>query len=114
MANTFLSEVKAGIGLTEEVIFTCPAGTQTTIIGLSLTNVATGPVDGSAILDCTGRASGAEDSVYLVKTATIPDGSSLAVVGGDQKVVMEPGDKLKVVASAAASIDVILSHLDIS
>jgi hypothetical protein len=113
MANQFLSETSAGVGTSEVSLYTCPADTETTIIGLSLTNVAPGPVDASAILDCSGRTSGAEDSVYLVKGATIPQGSSLAIVGGDQKVVMEPGDVLKVVSNTDSSIDVVLSHLDI-
>jgi hypothetical protein len=36
------------------------------------------------------------------------------VVGGDQKVVMEPGDTLKVTSDTASSADVVLSHLDIT
>ena len=65
-------------------------------------------------LDASGRTSGAEDSVYLVKSAPIPAGSSLVVVGGDQKLVLEPGDAVKVTSSQASSADVVLSHLDIT
>jgi len=36
------------------------------------------------------------------------------VIGGDQKVVMEPGDAIKVTSDTAASADVVLSHLDIT
>lgn len=115
MANLFLSETKASVGLSEETIFTCPSATQTTVIGLSLSNTsATSPIYASVILDASGRTSGAEDSVYIVKNAPILTGSALVAIGGDQKVVMEPGDAIKVVSDTASSVDVVLSHLDIT
>ena len=46
--------------------------------------------------------------------APIPVGGSLVVVGGDQKLVMEPGDTIKVTSDTASSADVVLSHLDIT
>jgi hypothetical protein len=55
-----------------------------------------------------------QDSVYLVKAAPVPVGGSLVVVGGDQKVVLEPGDAIKVTSDTASSADVVLSHLDIA
>jgi hypothetical protein len=54
------------------------------------------------------------DSCYLVKDAPIPIGSSLVAVGGDQKVVMNADDIIKVSSSAATSIDVTLSILEIT
>ena len=39
---------------------------------------------------------------------------ALVVVGGDQKVVMEPGDTITVESDTASSADVVLSHLDIT
>ena len=65
-------------------------------------------------LNGAGRTSGAVDDVHLVKAAPIPVGSSLVVVGGDQKVVMEPGDTITVKSDTASSADVVLSHLDIT
>jgi hypothetical protein len=46
--------------------------------------------------------------------ADIPVGGALVVVGGDQKVVMEAADLLKVESSAASSADVVVSVLEIS
>jgi len=114
MANAFLSETQAGIGLTPVVVYTCPASTQTTIIGLSVANVAASAISVDVVLDASGRTSGAEDSVYLVKGAPIPVGGALVAVGGDQKVIMEPGDVVKVTSNTSASADVLMSHLDIS
>ena len=51
---------------------------------------------------------------YIVKTATVPVGGALVPIGGDQKLVMEAADVLKVVSSAASSADVIASLLEIA
>ena len=114
MANAFLSETQAGIGLTPVTVYTCPASTETTIIGLSVANVTAAAIKVDVVLDASGRTSGAEDSVYLVKAASIPTGGALVVIGGDQKVIMEPGDLIEVTSDTAASADVQLSHLDIT
>ena len=114
MANTFLSETDASIGTSAATVFTCPSSTQSTIIGLSVANRTTAQILVDVQLDASGRTSGAEDSVYLVKAAPVPAGSSLVVIGGDQKVVMEPGDEIVVTSDTASSADVVLSHLDIT
>lgn len=114
MASSFLSETDTAVGTSPASIYTCPASTETTIIGLSISNIVTSQILIDVQLDASGRTSGAEDSVYLIKDAPIPVGSSIVVVGGDQKVVMEPGDVLKVTSDTASSADVVMSHLDIT
>ena len=114
MANSFLSETDTAVGTSPASIYTCPAATETTIIGLSISNIVSSQILIDVVLDASGRSSGAEDSVYLIKAAPIPVGSSIVVVGGDQKVVMEPGDVLKVTSDTASSADVVMSHLDIT
>ena len=114
MANSFLSETSAAIGTTPVTVLTCPSATEVTVIGLSVANRATSQILVNVELDATGRTSGAGDKVFLVRNAPVPVGSSLVVVGGDQKVVMEPGDAIVVTSDTASSADVTLSHLDIS
>ena len=114
MANAFLSETDTGVGTSLASIYTVPASTETTIIGLSISNIVSSQIVVDVQLDGSGRTSGAVDSVYLIKGAPIPVGGSLVVVGGDQKVVLEPGDILKVKSDTASSADVVLSHLDIT
>ena len=53
-------------------------------------------------------------NVSIVKSAPIPVGGSLVAIGGDQKLVMEASDIIKVKSSAATSIDVALSILEIT
>jgi len=114
MANTFKSETDTAIGTSAATIYTCPASTQTTIIGLTCANIVTSQIEIDVQLDASTRTSGAEDSVYIIKDAPIPVGSSLVVVGGEQKVVMEPGDTIKVTSNTASSADVVMSILEIS
>jgi len=114
MANAFLSETDTAIGTSAASVLTCGASTETTVIGMSIANIVTSQILVDVQLDASARTSGAEDSVYLVKGAPIPVGGSLVVVGGDQKVVMEPGDVIKVTSDTASSADVVISHLDIT
>jgi predicted SPOUT superfamily RNA methylase MTH1 len=48
----------------------------------------------------------------VVETAPVPSGGSLVVIGGNQKLVLETTDVLKVQSSASSSIDVIVSILE--
>ena len=114
MANAFLCETDTAVGTSAATIYTCPADTETTIIGLSIANIVTSQITIDVKLNGAGRTSGAVDDVHLVKAAPIPVGGSLVVVGGDQKVVLEPGDAIVVTSDTASSADVVLSHLDIT
>jgi hypothetical protein len=114
MANAFKSKTDTGVGTSAATVYTCPASTETTIIGLTVANIATSQISVDVQLDASTRTSGAQDGVYLIKAAPVPVGSSLVVVGGEQKVVMEPGDTLKVTSDTASSADVALSILEIS
>jgi hypothetical protein len=114
MANAFLSETDTAVGTSPATILTCGAATETTIIGLSIANIVTSQITVDVKLNGAGRTSGAVDDVHLVKAAPIPVGGSLVVVGGDQKVVLEPGDTITVASDTASSADVVLSHFDIT
>ena len=110
MANTFKRKVSQGIGTSATAIgsYTVGAGTQTTVIGLTCANVTTTAVTVDVILN------DGSTNTYIVKGATVPSGGSLVVVGGDQKVVLEPNDSVTVTASTASSVDAIMSILEIS
>ena len=114
MANAFKSETNNGVGTSAATIYTCPASTQTTLIGLTVANIHTSQIEVDVQLDASTRTSGAEDSVYIIKAAPVPVGSSIVIIGGEQKVVVEPGDTVKVTSNTAASADVALSLLEIT
>jgi hypothetical protein len=108
MANTFTSYVNKNVGTSPATVVTVGASTQTTIIGLSFANTTTSPITASAYITRSAV------DYYLIKDAVVPVGSSLVVVGGDQKTVMITSDALKVVTSAASSADVVTSVLNIT
>ncbi len=108
MANTFTSYVNKDVGTSAATVATIGSGTQTTVIGLSCANTSASPVTASVYVTRSGT------DYYLIKGATVPVGGSLVVVGGDQKVVLTVGDALKVVSSAASSIDAFTSVLNIT
>lgn len=108
MANTFKSYPSKNVGTVPATIYTCPSSTQTTLIGLSVANTSISPITTDAYITRSSV------DYYLIKGAVVPVGSSLVIVGGDQKVVLETGDVLKVVTNAASSADVACSLLEIS
>jgi hypothetical protein len=108
MANTFTRYLNKDVGTSAATVVTVGSSTQTTVIGLSLANTTTSPITVSAYVTVSGT------DYYLIKSATVPVGGSLVIVGGDQKFVMVTGDVLKVISSAASSADVITSVLNIT
>ena len=110
MANTFLRKTSRSIGTSAVTVgsYTVGASTATTVIGLSCANSTTAAITVDVV-----HNDGSNDT-FLVKQATVPSGGSLVVVGGDQKVVLQTGDKIKVTSSAASSCDVMMSILEIT
>jgi hypothetical protein len=108
MANTFTSYANKDVGTSAATVVTVGAGTQTTVVGMSVANTSASPITASAYFTRSAV------DYYLIKSATVPVGSSLVLVGGDQKVVLIPSDELKVVTSTAASADVVTSVLNIT
>lgn len=108
MANTFKNQFSKSVGTSAATIYTGPAATATTIIGMTVSNTTASTITVDVYI-----TSSAVD-YYLVKGAAVPVGGSLVPIGGDQKVVIETGDVVKVVSSAASSADVVVSLLEIS
>ena len=110
MANAFKNKTQRQIGtsLTAIESYTVGGSTETTVIGLTIANTTTSPIEVDATLN-----DGSND-FYIVKNAPVPAGGSLVAVGGDQKVVLMPGDSIKVKSDTATSADVIMSILEIT
>lgn len=108
MANTFKNKVLASIGTTAQGYVT-PAATTTTVIGMVISNRTTANIKVSATVTDTSAASLV---AYLVKDAIVPVGGNIVVVGGDQKVVLETGDKLFVSSDTGASADLVISMME--
>lgn len=108
MANSFKLKTDTGVGTSAATIYVSVQH-WTTIIGLSVANITTSAIEVDVQLENNDG-----DNIYIIKDAPVPVGSSLVVVGGDQKVVMEASDVLKVTSNTASSADVALSILEIT
>jgi hypothetical protein len=108
MANTFKSNVAANIITSGNTVYTCPSATQTTLIGLTLSNKSAGTITANVYL----RRSSTDYSV--ISNAPLLTGSTLVPIGGEQKVVLQAADELKITTSANGSLDVIASLLEIA
>lgn len=112
MANAFKIKTFDGSSTaasTAMTIYTCPASTETTIIGMTISNITTSQI----LVDVTFENSDG-DNVYILKEAPIPVGGALVPIGGEQKVVMEASDIIKVTSDTANSADTTLSILEIT
>lgn len=108
-SNVFKNKVSPGIGLSETSVYTTPSGKTATIIGLSIANTLTSTIFISVRIYDTSTLTHS----YMIKDAPVPVGGTLVIVGGDQKVIVENGDIVKVVSDTAASADVILSVMEL-
>ena len=104
MAQNFRRYTFNNIGISAETLFT--ADSFDTVVGISVANVTASAVVASVYIN-----DGAND-IYLIKDAPIPAGSSLQVLDGGAKFVVQSGDALKVISDTPSSLDVWVSTVD--
>ena len=105
MANNFTRYVTKNVGTTGNVMVTAGAATQTTVIGLSVSNTTASPITANVYVTASAV------NYYIVMNATVPVGGALALFGGDGKLVLNTGDAFTVQTSTNASADAIMSAL---
>lgn len=108
MASNFNRYTAKNVGTASVALKTVPANQKVTLIGLSIANTTNAVIKASAMIN-----DGTSD-IVLVKEADVAIGGTLIVVGGDQKVVMIPGDSLKVYTNTANAADAYASALELS
>jgi len=111
MANTFKRYTSRAIGTSATAVgsYTVGASTQTTVIGLTVANITANSIN----VDIT-HVDVSSNVTYIVKGAPVPNGGALVAVGGDQKIVLQTGDQIKVTANTVSSADAIMSILEIT
>lgn len=111
MANTFYRKSQAQVGTANAVVgsYTVGANTKTIVLGLGISNTS-----GSAIAVDVFVNDSSNQAYYLVKSAPIAAGGALVVVGGDQKLVLQAGDNVKVKSDTLTSADVNMSIMEIT
>lgn len=108
MANTFKNYSSAAVGTDATVIYTADSGVSATVIGMTIANLLNQTITANVIVNAGGF------DFHMVKNVEIDPGNSLITIGGDQKLVLEGNDSIKVSTNQASSVDVILSLLEIT
>ena len=110
MANTFYRKLSRNIGTANVAVgsYTVGASTTTVVVGLTVCNVS-----GTTINVDIALNDGAND-YYIVKGAPITAGGSLVPIGGEQKIVLNTGDSIRVNSDSSSSADAILSIMEIT
>ena len=104
MAQNFRRYTSNDVGTSAVTIFT--ADSYDTIVGISLANVTTSAINVSVYIN-----DGVND-IHLVKDAPIVQGSTMQVLDGGAKYIVQSGDALKVKSDTATSLDVWVSAVD--
>lgn len=111
MASTFKNFVKKDVGTSNTTIYQpTTGGIQSTIIGLTLCNTTNTAVEASVLL----YQHATTNTVFVLKEAIVPVGSSIVPVGGDQKLVITANDAVILYSNTASSVDAVLSVLEIT
>ena len=106
MANTFNRKFSSNVGNTFVKVgnYTVAANTSAVVLGLNITNTSGGVVTANVSLN------NGQSDFYLAKNTLLSHGSSLSVAGGDQKLVLQTGDSIKV--SSSGITDAMSAYLE--
>ena len=107
MANTFKNAVSSAIGTSQTSVYTVPASTTTTVIGLTVSNITASAIT----VDVELYDNSATAYVVIGNDISIPANSTLSFISG-QKIVLAESDKLAVTSSASSSLNVVASILE--
>jgi len=89
---TFKSPVKTNIGTDEALMYSAPDTIDSAIVvGFTVSNTSDRLLEATIWLQKSGG-----DSAHIVKNAPITRGGTIVLSGGDQKIVMEPDDEIRV------------------
>ena len=78
------------------------------IVGLRLANTSASTITADVVItDNSNAVLG-----YIIKNAPIPSGSSLELIDGGAKIVLQSGDKLSAKSDETNSMDVVVSAVD--
>ena len=108
MATFFRNHVETEIGTDEVVLYETAPNERSTIIGLSLTNLTQDFVYVDVQVTDDENIKG-----FYVKQALIAANTSLRLVTDGEKLILAPDNKISVTASSPASIDAILSYVEV-
>ena len=108
MATQFKNKVVKEIGTMPILGLETNAGTQSTVVGLSLANLTESVIYASILLHDDTSIEG-----YFLKDVPIPPNSSLRALDAGEKLILSPNNQLFFVCDQDEGLDVIISYVDI-
>ena len=110
MAETFKSNHVALTTSNQDIVAAIAASTTAIVLSIRATNV-----DGTndATVDVQVVDTGGSPTAYIAKTMSVPADTSLELAG-QSKLVLETGDKIQGLASAASDVEIFVSYLEIT
>tara|TARA_Y100000389_G_scaffold204864_1_gene260254 strand:+ start:6129 stop:6458 length:330 start_codon:yes stop_codon:yes gene_type:complete len=109
MATFFRNKVINEVGTVPIEVLVTNGAQRATIIGFSLANLTSSNVLGSVQISDDTSVTG-----YYVKDIIIPPNATLKVLNGGEKLILAPDNKLLVSCTQTASLDCILSYVEIT
>ena len=107
MATNLKNALNSGLGTSPTTVTTTISNGKTTVIGLSLTNLLEIPVLASIQLNDGVTAA------YFLKNVVVPPNQSLRVINGGEKLVLGVSTAVIITASENASLDLVMSYVEI-
>ena len=104
MAQDFTRHIARSTGTSGATIFT--ADSDDAVISLRLANITSGTIEADVFITTGGN------DYYLIKSISIPAGSSVELIDGASRFVMISGDALKVDCDTDNALDVWCSVVD--
>jgi len=112
MANAYKNAKSVSLTTSLADIYTCPATTEAIVLGIQITNI-----DGTNAADATVAWTDSSDTdavTYLIKSSEVAAGEAISAMAPEFKLVLETGDKIQAMASAASDLCISVSVLEVS
>jgi hypothetical protein len=110
MAQNFKREMLKAVGSTSAPL--TATDSNDTLVGISCANRIAQQIIFSAYILTGGVPDVLANRYYVIKDAPLPAGSSLQILDGGAKMVLQNTDILRFISDTADSLDVIVSRVD--
>ena len=106
MAQDFERASASAVGTAETDLVT--SNSDDALIGIRVTNILTSAVTCDCYIDKTGLGT----DYHICKNLAIPPSSSVELIQGGAKIVIQTTDVLKIKSNTGSSLDVWVSYVD--
>ena len=111
MANTIKIDTKSsvsnsGTGSSATTVVTAGGSATLVLLSILISNKTAASVQVDVFV-----VKNSGDSVFLIKNAPVPGGSSLEIISGS-KIILESSDVLQITSNTASALDAAVSYLE--